>query len=80
MAEALSVDAGAGLDASLVRDRQVCHGPNELQAQRRRSPWRIFVQQLRDVMILVLLGAALVSGARAACASCRPGSSCPATW
>jgi Ca2+-transporting ATPase len=37
-------------------------GPNQIQEARRRSVWQLYLDQFKDFMILVLLGAAVVSG------------------
>ncbi|HEX9869347.1 MAG TPA: HAD-IC family P-type ATPase, partial [Candidatus Tectomicrobia bacterium] len=51
-----------GLSAAEVRSRLAAYGPNVLAEGRRRSPWRMFVDQFKDFMILVLLIAAVISG------------------
>jgi P-type Ca2+ transporter type 2C len=51
-----------GLSAEEARRRLAAHGPNVLAEGRRRSPWRMFVDQFKDFMILVLLVAAVISG------------------
>ncbi len=51
-----------GLSAGQVRSRLAAYGPNVLAEGRRRSPWRLFVDQFTDFMILVLLVAAVISG------------------
>ena len=38
------------------------YGPNELPERRRIPPWLMFLRQFKDVMILILIAAALVSG------------------
>jgi magnesium-transporting ATPase (P-type) len=50
------------LSAGEVRNRLAAYGPNVLAEGRRRSPWRMFVDQFKDFMILVLLVAAVISG------------------
>jgi magnesium-transporting ATPase (P-type) len=37
-------------------------GPNQIQEARRRSVWQLYLDQFKYFMILVLLGAAVVSG------------------
>lgn len=61
-AERLGVDARAGLGPAEVQRRLTEHGPNEIAAAGRRSVWAMLWAQLTDVMVLVLVGAALVSG------------------
>lgn len=50
-----------GLDDSEVARRREEYGPNELQAAKRRSRLAIFLSQFKDVMILILALAAVVS-------------------
>jgi Ca2+-transporting ATPase len=38
------------------------HGPNALQEKRRRSPWRMLLDQFTEFMIIVLIVAAIISG------------------
>jgi Ca2+-transporting ATPase len=58
----LEVDPQNGLNAQEVRRRARRYGPNTIPEHRQRSLTRIFVDQFTDFMILVLLGAAIVSG------------------
>ncbi|OIR04548.1 calcium-transporting ATPase 1 [mine drainage metagenome] len=51
-----------GLTATEVADRTALYGANALHEKRARSPWRMLFDQFADFMILVLIGAALVSG------------------
>ncbi|GAA4005282.1 cation-translocating P-type ATPase [Hymenobacter fastidiosus] len=53
----------AGLDAATSRQRLTEHGPNVLADARKKTVWQLLLHQLADVMILVLLVAAGVSGA-----------------
>lgn len=50
-----------GLDAQQVAKRLERYGPNELEAAHRVSPWTIFVDQLKNVLIVILLIATLIS-------------------
>ena len=56
------VNPATGLNAQQVSQRALRHGPNELPTSRRRSPWRLLLDQFSDFMILVLIAAAVVSG------------------
>jgi len=38
------------------------HGPNQLQEKKKRPVWLLFAMQFKDVMILILMVAAIVSG------------------
>ncbi|HRO61680.1 MAG TPA: HAD-IC family P-type ATPase, partial [Burkholderiaceae bacterium] len=50
---------GLNADEAAARLRQ--HGPNELQSLERTNAWRTLVSQFRNVLILILLAATLVS-------------------
>jgi Ca2+-transporting ATPase len=52
----------AGLASGDAADRLKRHGPNELQAVRRESAWHVLVAQFKNTLILILLGATVVSG------------------
>ncbi|MDO8286624.1 MAG: cation-translocating P-type ATPase [Rhodoferax sp.] len=56
------VDPAHGLHAHAVAERALQHGPNALPQTVRRSGWALLLEQFSDFMILVLLGAAVVSG------------------
>jgi P-type Ca2+ transporter type 2C len=62
VADALRVDPAHGLSADDVVRQRAAHGENVLQAAVRRSPVRMFLAQFTDVMVLVLLGAAVIAG------------------
>ena len=57
----LGVDPGAGLDPSEVAARRAQHGPNKLAAAKKEPGWQAFLRQYKDLMQLVLVGAAVVS-------------------
>ncbi|MFP3712804.1 cation-translocating P-type ATPase [Puerhibacterium sp. TATVAM-FAB25] len=57
----LGVDPAAGLTSYEVVGRRVHYGPNALALERRERPWQAFLRQYRDLVQLVLLGAAVVS-------------------
>ena len=50
-----------GLDDATVQQKLAEHGKNELKAKKKKSPLVIFLRQFLDVMILVLIVAAVVS-------------------
>lgn len=50
-----------GLTAAEADQRLRQHGPNEIAAAARTSPWRILADQFRNVLILILLAATAVS-------------------
>jgi P-type Ca2+ transporter type 2C len=59
--ERLGVDPGVGLDPGEVERRRAEVGPNKLVEAEKEPGWRAFVRQYRDLMQLVLLGAAIIS-------------------
>jgi P-type Ca2+ transporter type 2C len=62
VARAQGVDRGQGLARSEVAARARQHGRNELPSAPRRSLGALLLDQFRDLMILVLVGAAVISG------------------
>ncbi|WP_026842482.1 cation-translocating P-type ATPase [Citrifermentans bremense] len=50
-----------GLSFEEARYRLAKHGPNELVAARRISPWSVFLQQFKNVLIVILLVSAGLS-------------------
>ena len=58
--ELLDVDR-AGLDADAAEQRLAEHGTNELIDTGSTSPWRLVWEQISAVMVLILIGAALLS-------------------
>jgi Ca2+-transporting ATPase len=56
------VDPAHGLHQDEVSRRAQQHGPNEIQGQPGRSLWGQFLDQFKDFMVLVLIGAAVISG------------------
>jgi Ca2+-transporting ATPase len=50
-----------GLAHTEVMERTLKYGPNELQASHRISPWEILLEQFKNVLILILLGATTIS-------------------
>jgi P-type Ca2+ transporter type 2C len=57
----LRVEPGAGLDGGEVERRRAEVGPNKLAEAKKEPGWKAFLRQYRDLMQLVLLGAAIVS-------------------
>jgi Ca2+-transporting ATPase len=53
----------AGLAESECSRRQAEYGPNELQAAARVSPWAMLAEQVRNVLVLILLAATALSAA-----------------
>jgi len=61
VASRLGVDPRAGLSTSEAGERLSQHGPNRLAEASRRPGWLRFLDQFRDVLISILLIAAVVS-------------------
>jgi Ca2+-transporting ATPase len=51
----------SGLTGTEATERLTMHGPNELQALDHTSAWQTFVAQFKNVLVLILLGATVVS-------------------
>jgi P-type Ca2+ transporter type 2C len=60
--ELLQSDRTAGLTQKQVSDRQVKYGLNELEESGGRSSWEILVDQFKNIMLILLIGVAVVSG------------------
>ncbi len=58
----LKTDLHNGLTGAEVTRRLNEYGPNELQADPGRSLWSMLMAQFQDVMVLMLMGAAIISG------------------
>ncbi len=52
----------SGLSDGEAQQRLERYGPNELEEKERETPFMMFLGQFRDFMILVLVGAAVISG------------------
>ena len=68
----LEVEERSGLDAGEVERRRAQFGPNKLEEAEKEPGWRAFLRQYRDLMQLVLLGAAIVRHGRAPGVRYRP--------
>ncbi|WP_373229975.1 calcium-translocating P-type ATPase, SERCA-type [Cohnella sp.] len=62
MLEVLNSDLKNGLTADEAAKRLEEHGHNELEEKRGESPLKLLLNQFKDFMVLVLLGATIVSG------------------
>jgi len=60
--ESLNTDLQTGLSLQEVDIRLAEYGPNVLEEKKKLSPVVIFLEQFNDVMIWVLIAAALISG------------------
>ena len=59
--QSLATDAGRGLSTEAAAERQAKYGLNQLREKKKKSMLRRFLDQFRDVMILILIAAAIVS-------------------
>jgi Ca2+-transporting ATPase len=57
----LDVDPAVGLSAAEVAARRQKYGPNKLAEEAKEPAWQAWLRQYRDLMQLVLVGAAVVS-------------------
>jgi Ca2+-transporting ATPase len=62
VAAALATDLQAGLSADEAARRLAHYGPNAIREEGRRGPLRLLLGQFTDFLILVLIGAAVISG------------------
>lgn len=60
--ELLSSHADTGLTPQEVETRLQKYGPNELEESGGRSAWEILLDQFKNVMLLMLIGVAIISG------------------
>ncbi|ABO50219.1 ATPase, P-type (transporting), HAD superfamily, subfamily IC [Desulforamulus reducens MI-1] len=51
-----------GLDEQQARERLEKIGPNKLTSSKKKSPWKMLLDQFKDFMVLVLIAATFVSG------------------
>jgi Ca2+-transporting ATPase len=58
----LAVDPDAGLTTEEAERRIIQYGLNDIRERPSRPLWRMFLDQFTDFMILVLIGAAIISG------------------
>jgi Ca2+-transporting ATPase len=61
-AQELGTDLSSGLESDAVAARLEQYGRNQLQEAPKRSPLSIFLDQFKDFVIWILIGAAIVSG------------------
>jgi Ca2+-transporting ATPase len=58
----IGTDSTSGLNPDDASARLQKYGPNQLREAKKRSAWSIFLDQFKDFVIWVLIGAAVVSG------------------
>jgi P-type Ca2+ transporter type 2C len=61
VAAALGVDPTVGLSDGEVAEREARFGRNELEAAAKVPGWQRFLAQFKDLLILILLGAAVIA-------------------
>ncbi|XP_041986480.1 calcium-transporting ATPase type 2C member 1 isoform X3 [Aricia agestis] len=61
VSERLQVDVRRGLTWREANDRMNFVGPNEFQVKEQEPPWRKYIEQFQNPLILLLLGSAVVS-------------------
>jgi len=59
--EKLRTDSVRGLSEAEARTRLETYGPNELKAEEKTSPWKVFFHQFTNVLIIILLVATVLS-------------------
>ncbi|MBP5976337.1 HAD-IC family P-type ATPase, partial [Brasilonema sp. CT11] len=60
--ELLKTNADSGLTSQEVQQRLQEYGPNELEETAGRSAWEILVDQFKNIMLLMLIAVAIISG------------------
>ncbi|MBD2410616.1 magnesium-transporting ATPase [Nostoc calcicola FACHB-389] len=58
----LDSNADSGLTPEDIQQRLQKYGPNELEETAGRSAWEILLDQFKNIMLLMLIGVALISG------------------
>jgi Ca2+-transporting ATPase len=58
----LKTDADKGLTSQDVQQRLQKYGPNELEENEGRNPWEILLDQFKNIMLLMLIAVAFISG------------------
>ncbi|WP_298912168.1 cation-translocating P-type ATPase [uncultured Nostoc sp.] len=58
----LDSKADSGLRSQDIQQRLQQYGPNELEETAGRSAWEILLDQFKNIMLLMLIGVALISG------------------
>jgi P-type Ca2+ transporter type 2C len=58
----LDSNADSGLTPQEIQQRLQKYGPNELEENAGRSTWEILLDQFKNIMLLMLIGVALISG------------------
>ena len=61
MIKKLESDASAGLSEKAAQEKLNQYGENKLKEKKKKTVWQRFFEQFKDVMILILIAAAIVS-------------------
>ena len=61
VAKHFETDSKSGLSSKEVAKRQEKYGPNKLREKKKKTNFQRFMDQFKDVMILILIAAAVVS-------------------
>jgi Ca2+-transporting ATPase len=61
LARDLEVDTSTGLSSDEAKRRSEQFGPNRLEIASAISPWRIFLRQFQDLMVLILVAAVVIA-------------------
>ena len=59
---ALLKSSEKGLSSHEAEERLKTIGPNQIEEGKKRTIWQLYLDQFRDFMILILIGAAVISG------------------
>jgi Ca2+-transporting ATPase len=59
--QALQVDPAHGLDPQEAARRLAQYGPNELTQEEKASPWRLFLGQFKNILVVILIIATALS-------------------
>ena len=57
----LGVDPACGLAPPEAARRLAEHGPNELTQEEKASPWRLFFNQFKNILVVILIVATVLS-------------------
>jgi Ca2+-transporting ATPase len=63
VARTLNIELPMGMDTVEAADRLLVQGPNQLASKPPRPAWLKFLDQFRNFLVIVLLGAAVLAGA-----------------
>lgn len=61
LVQEFSVDLDIGLTDSQIKEKQTKYGKNIIQIDKKISAWKIFLDQFKNLLILILISASIVS-------------------